>query len=44
MELTIEQALLQAVAAHKKDKLQDAKRLHQAILHPILYIRTLTIT
>ena len=32
MELTIEQALQQGVAAHKEGKLQDAKRLYQAIL------------
>jgi predicted TPR repeat methyltransferase len=37
MELTIEQALLQAVAAHKDGKLQDAERLYRAILqsHPL---------
>ena len=32
MELTIEQALQQAVAAHKEGKLQDAERLYRAIL------------
>ena len=32
MELTIEQALQQGVAAHKEGKLQDAERLYQAIL------------
>ena len=32
MELTIEQALQQGVAAHKEGKLQDAKRLYLAIL------------
>jgi tetratricopeptide (TPR) repeat protein len=32
MELTIEQALLQGVSAHKKGKLQDAERLYRAIL------------
>ncbi len=32
MELTIEQALQQGVAAHKEDKLQDAERLYRAIL------------
>ena len=39
MELTIEQALQQGVAAHKEGKLQDAERLYRAIiqsqpLHP----------
>ena len=33
MELTIEQALQQGVAAHKEGKLQDAERLYRAILH-----------
>ncbi len=32
MELTIEQALQQGVAAHKDGKLQDAERLYRAIL------------
>ena len=32
MELTIEQALQQGVAAHKEGKLQEAKRLYRAIL------------
>jgi len=32
MELTIEQALQQGVAAHKERKLQDAERLYRAIL------------
>ena len=32
MELTIEQALQQGVAAHKEGRLQDAERLYQAIL------------
>ena len=32
MELTIEQALQQGIAAHKKGKLQDAERLYWAIL------------
>ena len=32
MELTIEQALQQGVAAHKEGKLQDAARLYRAIL------------
>ena len=32
MELTIEQALQQGVAAHKEGKLQEAERLYQAIL------------
>ena len=32
MELTIEQALQQAVAAHKEGRLQDAERLYRAIL------------
>ena len=32
MELTIEQALEQGLAAHKAGKLQDAERLYQAIL------------
>ena len=32
MELTIEQAMQQGVAAHKEGKLQDAERLYRAIL------------
>ena len=32
MELTIEQALQQGIAAHKKGNLQDAERLYRAIL------------
>ena len=32
MEITIAQALLQGVAAHKKGNLQDAERLYRAIL------------
>ena len=32
MELTIEQALQQGVAAHREGKLQEAERLYQAIL------------
>ncbi len=32
MELTIEQALQQGVAAHKEGKLQDAERLYRVIL------------
>ena len=32
MELTIEQALQQGIAAHKQGKLQDAERLYRAIL------------
>ena len=32
MELTIEQALQQGVAAHREGKLQDAERLYRAIL------------
>ena len=32
MELTIEQALQNGVAAHKEGKLQDAERLYRAIL------------
>ena len=32
MELTIEQALQQGVAAHKGGKLQDAERLYRGIL------------
>ena len=37
MELTIEEALQQAVAAHKEGKLQGAERLYRAILesHPL---------
>ena len=40
MELTIEQALQQGVAAHKEGKLQDAERLYRVILqtqplHPV---------
>ena len=36
MELTVEQALRQGIAAHKEGKLQDAERLYRAILrvHP----------
>jgi thioredoxin-like negative regulator of GroEL len=32
MELTIEQALQQGVAAHKEGKLQEAERLYRVIL------------
>ena len=32
MEVTIEQALQQGVAAHKEGKVQEAKRLYRAIL------------
>ena len=32
MEVTIEQALQQGVAAHKEGKLQDAERIYRAIL------------
>ena len=32
MELTIDQALQQAVAAHKEGKLQDAERLYRSVL------------
>ena len=32
MELTIEQALQQGVAAHKEGKLEEAERLYRAIL------------
>ena len=32
MKLTIDQALLQGVAAQKEDKLQEAERLYRAIL------------
>ena len=32
MELTIEQALQQGIAAHNEGKLQDAERLYRAIL------------
>ena len=32
MELSIEQALQQGVAAHKEGKLQEAERLYRAIL------------
>ena len=32
MELTIDQALQQGVAAHREGKLQDAERLYRAIL------------
>ena len=32
MELTIEQALQQGVAAHKEGKAQDAEKLYRAIL------------
>ena len=31
MELTIDQALQQGIAAHKEGKLQDAERLYRAI-------------
>ena len=36
MELTLEQALQQGVAAHKAGKLQDAERLYRAfeVLNP----------
>ena len=33
MELTIDQALQQGIAAHKEGKLQDAERRYRAILH-----------
>ncbi len=36
MELTIEQALKQGVAAHKEGKLQDAERLYRAMLNRII--------
>ncbi|MCH2550418.1 MAG: tetratricopeptide repeat protein, partial [Alphaproteobacteria bacterium] len=32
MELTIEQALRQGIAAHKEGKIQEAERLYRAIL------------
>ena len=32
MELTIEQTLQQAIAAHKEGKLQDAERLYRDVL------------
>ena len=32
MELTIEQALQQGIAAHKEGELQEAERLYRAIL------------
>jgi tetratricopeptide (TPR) repeat protein len=32
MELTVDQALQQAIAAHKEGRLQDAERLYRAIL------------
>lgn len=32
MELTIDQALQQGVAAHKEGKLQEAEKLYRAIL------------
>ncbi len=32
MELTIDQALQQGVAAHKEDKLQEAERIYRTIL------------
>ena len=32
MELTVDQALQQGVAAHKEGKLQDAERLYRIIL------------
>ncbi|MDG2460937.1 MAG: hypothetical protein P8M73_08645, partial [Luminiphilus sp.] len=35
MELTIDQALQQGVAAHKEGKLQDAERLYRAILQAL---------
>ena len=43
MELTIEQAMQQGVAAHKEGKLEEAERLYRAILqsqpaHPMLTI------
>ena len=36
MELTIEQALQQGVAAHREGKLQDAERFYRAILQSCL--------
>ena len=38
MELTIDQALLQGVAAHKEGKLQEAERLYRAILQLLISI------
>ena len=32
MELTVDQALQQGIAAHQEGKLQDAERLYRAIL------------
>ena len=33
MKLTIKEALLQGITAHRKGKLQEAERLYRAILH-----------
>lgn len=33
MELTVEQALQQGIAAHKEGKLQEAEQLYRAILN-----------
>ena len=38
MDLTIDQALLQGVAAHKEGKLQEAERLYRAILQLLISI------
>jgi tetratricopeptide (TPR) repeat protein len=35
MELTVDQALLQGIAAHQEGKLQDAERLYRAILQAL---------
>ena len=35
MELTIEQALQQGIAAHKEGKLEEAERLYHAILQSL---------
>jgi hypothetical protein len=44
MELTIEQALQQGVAAHKEGKLQDAERFIGLSCNLSQHIQTLTIT
>ena len=44
MELSVEQALQQGVAAHRAGKLQDAERFYRAILQSSQDILTLTTT
>ena len=44
MELTVDQALQQGVAAHKEGKLEEAERLYRAILQSQPLHQTQTIT